>query len=65
MSNPGKVDYILGLDLGTSSIGWSLVGLSEAGQPSSVLRSGVRIFEEGVEGNIEQGKEVSKNLTRR
>ncbi|HED08472.1 MAG TPA: hypothetical protein ENI57_10190, partial [Ignavibacteria bacterium] len=50
---------ILGLDLGTNSIGWSLVD----DEKQKIIDSGVRIFPEGV--NIEKGKEFSKNATRR
>lgn len=51
---------ILGLDLGTNSIGWAIVRKEE----SSILGMGVRIFKEGVE-NLGQGeKEISKNASR-
>lgn len=50
---------VLGLDLGTASIGWSLVDLKN----EKILDSGVRVFPMGV--NIERGKEKSKNATRR
>jgi len=52
--------YVLGLDLGSNSIGWALV--EEMGR--KVLRSGVRIFPEGVDRD-KQGGEVSKNENRR
>lgn len=50
---------ILGLDLGTNSIGWSLVD----DKKHKIINSGVRVFPEGV--NIDKGKEFSKNATRR
>jgi CRISPR-associated endonuclease Csn1 len=49
----------LGLDLGTNSIGWSIVNLAK----KRIEGMGVRIFPEGV--NREKGKEVSKNEDRR
>lgn len=54
---------ILGLDLGTNSIGWAVVDTTE----NKILDTGVRIFPEGVEPKtIGQGdKEQSKNATRR
>jgi len=52
--------YVLGLDLGSNSIGWALV--DEVGE--RVLRSGVRVFPEGVDRD-KQGGEVSKNENRR
>ncbi|MFP4065542.1 MAG: type II CRISPR RNA-guided endonuclease Cas9, partial [Bacteroidales bacterium] len=52
---------ILGLDLGTNSIGWAIVDKEN----SQILDSGVRIFPAGVK-DIGQGeKEQSKNAERR
>lgn len=36
---------ILGLDLGTSSIGWALVNEGEIGERSSIEKLGVRIIQ--------------------
>ena len=66
METPQK--YILGLDLGSSSLGWAIIALNEADEPTSLIRSGVRIFEPGVDGtalDIEQGKDQSKAVERR
>lgn len=54
---------ILGLDLGTNSIGWAVVDTDS----QKILDTGVRIFPEGVEPKtIGQGdKEQSKNANRR
>lgn len=60
--------YVLGLDLGSASLGWAVIGLNAQGDPESLLRSGVRIFEPGVDGSaleIEQGKDQSKAVERR
>jgi CRISPR-associated endonuclease Csn1 len=57
-------DYVLGIDLGSNSLGWAMIGL-EDGQPAKVLRAGVRVFEAGMEGDIESGQEESRNLKRR
>ncbi|HOX87684.1 MAG TPA: type II CRISPR RNA-guided endonuclease Cas9 [bacterium] len=51
---------ILGLDLGSNSIGWALID----DMKQSVVASGVRIFQEGVNRNT-SGSEVSKNVVRR
>ena len=51
---------VLGLDLGTNSIGWAVVEKEK----NEILGTGVRIFPEGVNKNS-SGKEVSKNTTRR
>lgn len=52
--------YTLGLDLGSNSIGWALVDEDA----HKILRSGVRVFPEGVDRN-KQGGEISKNENRR
>lgn len=52
---------ILGLDLGTNSIGWAVVD----DHTKQILGTGVRIFPEGVD-NLGNGQnEMSKNATRR
>jgi len=71
--------YVLGIDLGSASLGWALVELDGAGNPVGLLSGGkdhtrnvpscgVRIFEPGVDGtalDIEQGKDQSKAVERR
>ena len=57
-------DYILGIDLGVGSVGWAIVGTKDA-QPSALVRAGVRVFAPAVEGNIESGREESRNVARR
>ncbi len=54
------MSYILGLDLGTNSIGWACI--DEKNQ--NMLGLGSRIFPEGVNRDT-KGKEVSKNAQRR
>ncbi|MFH0937844.1 MAG: type II CRISPR RNA-guided endonuclease Cas9 [Planctomycetota bacterium] len=53
--------YILGLDAGVGSIGWAMLNADS----KSILRTGVRVFEAGVEGDIESGRDESRNLKRR
>ncbi|MEM6967027.1 MAG: type II CRISPR RNA-guided endonuclease Cas9, partial [Bacteroidota bacterium] len=51
---------ILGLDLGTNSIGWAIINK----ESEKIIDMGVRIFKAGVE-NLGQGeKEISKNASR-
>jgi len=57
-------EYVLGIDLGTNSVGWAIIGLVD-GEPTKLLRAGVRVFEAGMEGDIESGQEQSRNLKRR
>ncbi len=42
----GKMRYRLALDLGSTSLGWSMVRLRED-QPVAVIKAGVRIFSDG------------------
>jgi CRISPR-associated endonuclease Csn1 len=68
---PNNMAKILGLDLGTNSIGWAVINAKMANgkveEYLSIDDSGVRIFPEGVEPTtIGQGdKEQSKNANRR
>lgn len=57
--------FILGIDLGTNSLGWALVGLGGDGKPEKLLRCGARVFDAGMEGDIESGQEESRNKKRR
>src|SRR6185437_15884949 len=57
-------DYVLGIDLGTNSVGWAIIGLID-GEPHHLVRAGVRIFEAGMEGDVASGREESRNLKRR
>jgi CRISPR-associated endonuclease Csn1 len=62
--NGPATPYVLGIDLGTNSLGWAMIGL-EGGKAARLIRCGVRIFEAGMDGNIESGQEESRNLKRR
>lgn len=62
--------YRLGLDLGANSLGWAVLKLPagknrKESDPDEIIATGVRIFEAGVEGDIEQGKDSSRGATRR
>ncbi len=59
-----KTPYILGIDVGTSSIGWAAVSL-ESEKPAGILKMGVRRFEAGVSGDIESGNDASRATERR
>jgi len=41
------IRYRLGLDLGSTSIGWAVLRLNERNEPDYLVRSGVRIFSDG------------------
>ena len=59
---------ILGLDLGTTSIGWALVNEKESeSEQSSIIRLGVRVNPLTVDekSNFEKGKSITTNSDRR
>ncbi|MCL1893420.1 MAG: type II CRISPR RNA-guided endonuclease Cas9 [Holophagaceae bacterium] len=65
---PGEVAYRVGLDLGSASIGWSVVQFAWDGedwQPNGIEGLGVRIFTAGTEGNVEKGQDESRAVARR
>lgn len=60
---------VLGLDLGTNSIGWALIEhtADDRGEPNRPIRvtdAGVRIFQEGVEANKSQSRNVARRDAR-
>lgn len=62
------MNYVLGLDLGSASLGWAIIECQKSNktlEPTRIVRTGVRIFEAGVEGDIEQGRESSRASVRR
>lgn len=63
MSKSGQ-SYVLGIDLGSASVGWAAIRLDENGV-SGVLRAGVRIFDPAVSGDIEKGQDESNAVARR
>lgn len=56
--------YILGLDLGVSSVGWAVVEVNDEGQPCGLRAAGSRIFPAGLD-DLEKGKGESPNAARR
>lgn len=63
----GEQPYALGLDIGTSSVGWACVRLRN-GQTVGILAAGVRQFDAGMSGtsnDFERGKELSNAIARR
>ncbi len=57
-------ERILGIDLGSNSIGWALLQYDD-GQPTSIIDCGVRVFEAGMDGNIDTGQAESRAINRR
>ena len=61
-----KTKKILGLDLGVSSIGWSLIALNEKEEPAEILSMGSRIVPLSTEDadELQKGAAISKNSRR-
>jgi CRISPR-associated endonuclease Csn1 len=54
-------DFCLGIDLGVASVGTALI----SSEQQRILFTGSRIFDAGMDGEYEKGKEESKAATRR
>ena len=58
---------VLGLDLGTTSIGWALVNQAEnENEHSSIIRAGIRVNPLSTDeiGSFEKGKAITTNADR-
>jgi len=55
---------VLGLDIGTNSIGWAIVEVDVENHPTALIAMGTRVFPEGVDRDT-SGAEKSKNESRR
>lgn len=59
----------LGLDLGTNSIGWCLHDLGPDGEPTSIFKTGVRIFSDGRDpkslGSLKATRREARSARRR
>lgn len=64
MEDAQNPQYVLGLDLGTNSLGWAVIGLVD-GEPAQLVRAGVRVFEAGMDEGKGLGREESRNKARR
>ncbi len=56
---------ILGLDIGSNSVGWCLIGTDGDGAPNEIVAAGVRCFAAGVVGDLASGREESRTVKRR
>ena len=59
------MNYLIGLDAGCASLGWSVIELNDEGNPVGLHSAGSRRFEAGVEGDISRGRDESKSAQRR
>jgi len=64
MAEQPASEYILGIDLGSNSLGWAIIGLID-GEPAQIACAGARVFEAGMEDTKGLGNEESRNKTRR
>lgn len=61
-----KMKKIIGLDIGTNSIGWALVEKDDENKKGNILGMGCRIISLGEDKtNFEQGKALTRNADRR
>lgn len=56
--------YRLGLDIGSTSIGWCLIRLNSADEPIAIIRMGVRIFSDGRNPKDGSSLAVTRRLAR-
>lgn len=64
MSDQLPQEYVLGIDLGSNSLGWAIIGLIDD-EPAQLVRTGVRVFEAGVNVDPKSGREKTLNAQRR
>lgn len=59
-----KQNYRLGIDLGSTSLGWCMLELDQEGEPCSVLNMGVRIFPDGRDAKSKEPLSVARRSYR-
>lgn len=59
-----KLDYRLALDLGSTSIGWTVLKLDENHEPCGIQRAGVRLFGSGRDEKSQASLAVQRRLAR-
>ncbi|MDR3245276.1 MAG: type II CRISPR RNA-guided endonuclease Cas9 [Prevotellaceae bacterium] len=60
------MEKILGLDLGTNSIGWAIIEVDDSNKPIRIIAMGSRIIPMGTDKqDYEKGVGITKNATRR
>lgn len=59
-----KIDYRLGLDLGTNSIGWAVYSLDKENHPENLVDIGVRIFSDGRNPKTKEPLAVERRTAR-
>lgn len=59
-----KFSYRLALDLGSTSLGWAIFQLNAQGEPSALIKAGVRIFSDGRNPKDGSSLAVTRRLAR-
>ncbi len=59
-----KLRYRLGLDLGSSSLGWAIIRLNSTDEPVALVKTGVRIFSDGRKPTDGTSLAVTRRLAR-
>ncbi len=57
-------NFTLGLDMGTNSIGWAMIGHDNEEQPSGLIACGTRIFQEAVDAKTKTPKNKARRDAR-
>ena len=61
---PNPINYILGLDIGISSVGWAMVEIDDAENPIRLIDLGVRVFERAEVPKTGDSLAASRRLAR-
>lgn len=59
-----KTSYRLGLDVGTNSLGWCVIGLNQQGEPERIVNAGARIFSDGRDSKTRETLKATRRLAR-
>ena len=59
-----QVNYRLGLDIGTNSIGWAAIELDANSEPRGIVDMGVRIFPDGRDAQSKTSNAVDRRVAR-
>lgn len=60
MCKKDKKSYRLGIDLGSTSLGWCMVEINEQNQPCGIINMGVRIFPDGRDAKSKEPLSVAR-----
>lgn len=64
-STTPRQPYVLGLDIGVASIGWTMFAKHADGDLNGVYLIGAHVFDAGVEGDVESGRDEARGAARR